>query len=160
MNRAARLVSIVFICLVLFIFWSPPQPRTPTLKKQEPEKPNTQVQEEVKDVVEKRPERKPHACPETFFTANDILSHQLCEFARGKYDLWLVINENVYDVSDWAPYHPGGILICHGAGIDATKLFKSSHQDWVSQNELPKWCIGKLQSGELGGLNKKDNHNK
>jgi len=160
MNNRARLVSILFICIVLFIFWSPPQPRTPAIKKQEPEKQSAQETADTKVVVEKRPERKPHACPETFFSAIDILSHQLCDFGHGKYDLWLVINENVYDVSDWAPYHPGGMLICHGAGFDATKLFKSSHQDWVSQNELPKWCIGKLQSGELDGLKQKDKHNK
>jgi len=162
MKTRTRVLAMIFVIVMLFVFWNPPQPITvsPTDSgSSEPTKPPTIPKPEPKkeppkeaEVSEKRPDRKPHACPETFFTAADILAHKKCDFGQGKYDLWLVINENVYDVTEWAPYHPGGMLICHARGIDGTKLFKSSHQDWVAKTELPKWCIGKLQSGELEKL--------
>jgi len=143
----------------LYTFWNPPQPRVATATDEpnggNPKPPaDTKPPSDGQVEEKKKPERKPHACPETFFTAADIAAHKKCDFGHGKYDLWLVINENVYDVTDWAPYHPGGMLICTARGIDGTSIFKHSHQEWVAKSELPKWCIGKLQSGEVDKLPK------
>jgi fatty acid desaturase 2 (delta-6 desaturase) len=38
-----------------------------------------------------------------------------------KDDRWLVINDQVFDVTEWSKRHPGGIrMISHFAGQDAT----------------------------------------
>jgi len=36
-------------------------------------------------------------------------------------DKWIVINDDVYNITDWAKRHPGGFrIISHYAGQDAT----------------------------------------
>lgn len=173
-------MSLTFIVVMLFLFWSPPQPHKTSGvaelhttdedidQESDTDKPSSQTDQNTAQNTatgsgsgsgsgsqQQKPlvERKPHACPETFFTAADILAHSKCDFNKGNFDLWLVINENVYDVTDWALYHPGGIQICTAAGVDGTKFFKGSyHPAWVNQQELPKWCIGKLLSGEINAL--------
>jgi len=40
---------------------------------------------------------------------------------------WTVINEEVYDISDFIQQHPGGIIIRIASGRDATTLFESYH---------------------------------
>lgn len=45
-------------------------------------------------------------------------------------DRWLVVDENVYDVTEWAKRHPGGSAILgHYAGQDATEAFLEFHKD-------------------------------
>lgn len=47
-----------------------------------------------------------------------------------------------------APRHPGGMMICGGAGIDATEMFKHFHHDGHASQVLPDYCIGTLKAGE------------
>lgn len=62
-----------------------------------------------------------------------------------KTDAWIVINKNVYDITNWIPNHPGGNIIMKGVGKDATVLFKSihNHSD-IAKSILSKYKIGKL----------------
>jgi len=47
-----------------------------------------------------------------------------------KTDKWLVIKDQVYDISSWANKHPGGSrVISHFAGQDATEAFRAFHND-------------------------------
>ena len=49
------------------------------------------------------------------YTWDEIKSHN----RRG--DMWIVVNEQVYDVTEWSNRHPGGARILgHHAGQDAT----------------------------------------
>ena len=62
-------------------------------------------------------------------------------------DVWLAVEGEVYDVSEYAPYHPGGeSQISRGAGSDATSLFKKYHS-WVNFREMLQPCyIGALDT--------------
>lgn len=42
---------------------------------------------------------------------------------------WLVIADRVYDITRWGPRHPGGKVIYHYAGQDATDCFREFHPD-------------------------------
>ncbi|XP_064858974.1 acyl-CoA Delta-6 desaturase-like [Oncorhynchus nerka] len=58
------------------------------------------------------------------YTWEEVLRH--CH--RG--DQWLVIDRKVYNITQWAKRHPGGIrVISHFAGEDATDAFSAFHPD-------------------------------
>ncbi len=58
-------------------------------------------------------------------------------------DAWIVINQRVYNVTDYLPYHPGGVSeIMKGAGIDATVLFNEAHSFVNVEMMLEKHFIG------------------
>jgi cytochrome b involved in lipid metabolism len=38
---------------------------------------------------------------------------------------WLIIHGNIYDVTKFIPFHPGGSAILEGCGKDATGLFET-----------------------------------
>jgi len=49
------------------------------------------------------------------YTWEDVRQHDLTS------DKWIVINNDVYNISDWAKRHPGGFrIISHYAGQDAS----------------------------------------
>jgi hypothetical protein len=60
----------------------------------------------------------------------------------------------VYDVTDYARYHPGGLAqLLRGAGRDATELFASIHR-WVAVEPILRGCeVGLLQQqgGDVDG---------
>jgi len=59
---------------------------------------------------------------------------------------WIVIDNRVYDVSDFADMHPGGagILQAYG-GKDATEVFWSYHRNEVLEKFHDKLCIGTVK---------------
>jgi cytochrome b involved in lipid metabolism len=61
-------------------------------------------------------------------------------------DCWLVINNNVYNVTTFIPKHPGGRDIIKGCGKDATNMFnrESEHQEKNASQYLPDYLIGTL----------------
>ena len=58
-------------------------------------------------------------------------------------DCWTIINGKVYDITDYIPYHPGGVKkLMLGAGTDCTKLFVKFHA-WVNVDAMiGKCCVG------------------
>jgi monoamine oxidase len=63
-----------------------------------------------------------------------------------KNDAWLVINNKVYNVTNWIDKHPGGKIIMKGVGKDATQLFLHyKHPNFVKESILPKYFIGDLK---------------
>lgn len=72
----------------------------------------------------------------------------LDEFLKhnSKDDCWISINNNVYDVTEFIPNHPGGVapLITHG-GHDATMIYEKLHPKGTIEKYLPdEKFIGKL----------------
>ena len=61
-------------------------------------------------------------------------------------DLWLVVDNRVYDVSKWAKHHPGGHLCMENvAGADATDAFENYHPAYVQPPGLVvfrQWLFG------------------
>lgn len=67
---------------------------------------------------------------------------------HAKDDLWLSIEGKVYDVTSFAPKHPGRLgPLMHLAGKDATVLFNNFHHD-VVKKYLPPMCVGKLEENK------------
>uniref|UniRef100_A0A0K3CCE0 BY PROTMAP: gi/472588351/gb/EMS25823.1/ L-lactate dehydrogenase (Cytochrome) [Rhodosporidium toruloides NP11] gi/647396142/emb/CDR38165.1/ RHTO0S03e04896g1_1 [Rhodosporidium toruloides] n=1 Tax=Rhodotorula toruloides TaxID=5286 RepID=A0A0K3CCE0_RHOTO len=55
-------------------------------------------------------------------TAAEVAKH------NSKGDIWVVIDSQVWDISDFAEIHPGGIKVLEqNAGKDVTKVFKTIH---------------------------------
>mmetsp|Transcript_38283 Transcript_38283/g.94972 ORF Transcript_38283/g.94972 Transcript_38283/m.94972 type:complete len:488 (+) Transcript_38283:257-1720(+) len=58
-------------------------------------------------------------------------------------DLWLIVHSKVYDVTRFAPKHPGGNMIWVKGGGDCTQLFDSYHP-LKTQAVLDKYYIGEV----------------
>lgn len=56
---------------------------------------------------------------EKTYTLADVAMH------NSKEDCWMIIHDNVYDVTDYVSSHPGGSAILEGCGIDSTNLFET-----------------------------------
>ncbi|KJH53242.1 cytochrome b5-like Heme/Steroid binding domain protein [Dictyocaulus viviparus] len=55
-------------------------------------------------------------------------------------DCWIHISGQVYDVTSYLEFHPGGILeLMRAAGTDATELFNQYHP-WVNYGSMLKSC--------------------
>lgn len=39
---------------------------------------------------------------------------------------WIIINNKIYDISNWVDEHPGGDVIKLALGKDATEMFRSA----------------------------------
>lgn len=61
-------------------------------------------------------------------------------------DIWIVINDRVYDVSKYQLEHPGGpIVLMNRAGKHASMAFEqASHSKNAIENVMPKYRIGKI----------------
>eukprot|EP01124_Arcella_intermedia_P017013 TRINITY_DN23659_c0_g1_i1.p1 TRINITY_DN23659_c0_g1~~TRINITY_DN23659_c0_g1_i1.p1 ORF type:complete len:152 (-),score=22.88 TRINITY_DN23659_c0_g1_i1:63-518(-) len=150
MNSRIRLILVLFVLIGLWFAWSPPGASLATEGKG-PQKAEAEGGGDAKPTKPAKQEKTD--CQTTYYTAADIKAHSLCEFGEGNFDLWLTIDGFVYDVSDWALYHPGGMLICTASGVDGTHFFHTTHSEMVGM-QLPKFCIGKLREGEIEKLKK------
>jgi alkylation response protein AidB-like acyl-CoA dehydrogenase/predicted heme/steroid binding protein len=80
------------------------------------------------------------------FTRDEVAKHN----KQG--DLWIIIDAKVYDISKFAPMHPGGLSVLldeEVAGQDATELFYQLHRHEV----LLKPGYSRLQIGTIEGEN-------
>lgn len=56
-------------------------------------------------------------------------------------DCWVALKGNVYNVTKYLHYHPGGVEeLMRGAGRDATKLFNEVHR-WVNYESILAKCL-------------------
>ncbi|KAI9246512.1 cytochrome b5-like heme/steroid binding domain-containing protein [Phascolomyces articulosus] len=76
----------------------------------------------------------------TFFSTADVAKH------NSKSDLWLVIHNKVYDITQFVQEHPGGEeVLLDEAGKDATEAFEDiGHSDEAREFYLTKYLIGEL----------------
>ncbi|CDH55944.1 cytochrome b5 [Lichtheimia corymbifera JMRC:FSU:9682] len=71
-----------------------------------------------------------------------------------KNDLWLVVHNKVYNVTEFVQEHPGGEeVLLDEAGKDATESFEDIGHSDEAREILEKYLIG-----ELDEASKKDNH--
>lgn len=63
-----------------------------------------------------------------------------------KDDIWVVVEDHVYNVTKFIDIHPGGVKqILQRAGADATKTFiEGKHPFNVSSSKLGKWKVGRI----------------
>lgn len=70
-----------------------------------------------------------------------------------KGDYWVVIDGGVYDVSRWAPYHPGGELpIRYMAGRECSDVFKAFHKSSIIEKKLPAFKIGEVKDDCMASI--------
>ncbi len=75
------------------------------------------------------------------FTAEEVAKHSSPD------DLWIVINDSVFDLTKFQKIHPGGKkILSKVAGTDATKQFQKYH----NANKVLKKYAPKLKIGEIG----------
>ncbi|BES91633.1 Oxidoreductase FAD-Hypothetical protein domain [Nesidiocoris tenuis] len=67
---------------------------------------------------------------------------------RKEDDAWIAIRGNVYNITRYLDFHPGGVAeLMKGAGIDGTELFNNVHP-WVNfESLLSKCLVGRLVGG-------------
>jgi len=78
---------------------------------------------------------------ETEFTWEEVEEH------THTYDCWIVIKGNVYDVTEFAPTHPGGRAIYSLAGRDASDVFTAFHEP-TTWGRLKEFKIGTVKDPE------------
>lgn len=59
-------------------------------------------------------------------------------------DCWMVIDGNVYDVTEYISSHPGGQEITRGCGIDASRYFNEQDHSATANAIKEKHHIGAL----------------
>lgn len=88
--------------------------------------------------------------PSTVSNAHDV---SLDELARHhtRTDCWMAINGDVFDVSRFVPYHPGGPKILEMyAGRDASTAFARNHASAAVLEAISNFRVGKLLDGGEG----------
>ena len=64
-------------------------------------------------------------------------------------DAWIIFNEGVYDITKWHKSHPGGTVILHYKGQDATEPIQAFHPDIVKVQKI-------MEIFKVGDLAEKD----
>jgi cytochrome b involved in lipid metabolism len=74
---------------------------------------------------------------------------------NSQYNNWIAYKGNVYNISKYLPYHPGGEeILKKSAGKDCTKLFDKYHP-WVDCDQILRKCqVGFLQDEGSSSDNK------
>lgn len=76
-------------------------------------------------------------------TAEQVRLHSTQE------DLWMIVYNKVYDVSKFAPLHPGGIeVLLDCAGVDATEAFQDVGHSQDAFDMLLPYLVGELPKAE------------
>lgn len=74
-----------------------------------------------------------------FYTMKDIKAH------NQKDDCWIVVSENVYDITAFLSTHPGGSsILMNVAGDDATDYFYALHRPEIIDSVAHEYLIGRL----------------
>ncbi|KAJ6190015.1 cytochrome b5 [Penicillium mononematosum] len=64
-------------------------------------------------------------------------------------DMWIIIDREVYDLSQFANEHPGGMkILLSVAGKDATKQFRRYHRDAILNRFKNQLQVGILDTSE------------
>ena len=78
-------------------------------------------------------------CLEKKYTLEEVSKHDQ------KDDCWIIIDDYVYDVTEFTEIHPGGKnMILMVAGKDATEYFHELHNENILQEIGEEYIIGKL----------------
>lgn len=80
----------------------------------------------------------------TFITMAEVRKH------NSEFDLWMVLENKVYDFTDFAPTHPGGPgYLTMYAGMDATDPFQAVHYGVYARAETKEYYIGDLDMSSV-----------
>lgn len=75
------------------------------------------------------------------FTMEDVAQR------NSKNEAWIIIDDLVYDVTNFVSKHPGGeLVLLDMAGKDCTDVFANYHSARIYKSWLPPYLIGKVES--------------
>lgn len=78
------------------------------------------------------------------YTFDDVKSHN-----KDK-DLWIVVDNGVYDLSEFADSHPGGKkILTRNAGKDCSKQFWKYHNASILKKVCLIWFYVMISSNEI-----------
>lgn len=98
---------------------------------------------EVQGEVETAPAEAPKKIAGKKFTLEEIEKHNTEE------DVWIIVNDKVYDCTDYLELHPGGLdSIIINAGSDATEDFTAIHSAKATKM-LERYYIGDLDKASV-----------
>lgn len=80
----------------------------------------------------------------TVYSFTDVAAHSTGE------DCWTIIEGNVYDITSYVPFHPGGPAILQACGTDGTNFFNERPNDGTSHSDNARTQLAKLKIGVLG----------
>jgi len=75
-----------------------------------------------------------------YYTAEEVAKHNKRD------NLWLIVDEKVYDVTEYVEDHVGGDAILRNPGKDNTKGFHGIQHPDRAHATLPDYYIGKLKA--------------
>uniref|UniRef100_A0A0K0FYQ5 Cytochrome b5 heme-binding domain-containing protein n=1 Tax=Strongyloides venezuelensis TaxID=75913 RepID=A0A0K0FYQ5_STRVS len=74
-----------------------------------------------------------------YFTRNEVADHSSVD------DIWMIIHDNIYDLTSFLDLHPGGMdILLEYAGMDATLYFENKGHSIQAWKMLEPYKIGKL----------------
>lgn len=77
------------------------------------------------------------------FSAEQVRSHS------SQSDLWMVVYNKVYDITEFANSHPGGVeVLLDCAGVDATEAFQDVGHSQDAFEMLLPYLVGELPPSE------------
>lgn len=73
------------------------------------------------------------------YSLKDVASHCTID------SCWMVVNDKVYDFTDFIEFHPGGLeLMLEYAGTDATNAFSEKPHTIEAAEMLKQYLVGEL----------------
>ncbi|KAK6202365.1 outer mitochondrial membrane isoform [Scheffersomyces amazonensis] len=91
--------------------------------------------------------------PPQFYTLDQVRNH------NSPGDLWMIIYNRVYDITDFAHSHPGGIEVLFDCGgVDATEAFDDVAHSDDAFNMLAPYFVGDLIPHEQIKYKKQPSH--
>eukprot|EP00547_Thalassionema_nitzschioides_P003977 CAMPEP_0194202222 /NCGR_PEP_ID=MMETSP0156-20130528/2296_1 /TAXON_ID=33649 /ORGANISM="Thalassionema nitzschioides, Strain L26-B" /LENGTH=867 /DNA_ID=CAMNT_0038927653 /DNA_START=77 /DNA_END=2680 /DNA_ORIENTATION=- len=98
---------------------------------------------EVQGEIEAEPAAAPKKIEGKKFTLEEVEKHNSEE------DVWIIVNDKVYDCTDYLELHPGGLdSIMINAGTDATEDFVAIHSSKANKM-LERYYIGDLDKASV-----------
>jgi len=72
------------------------------------------------------------------YTSTEVASHNQAT------DCWVIVDNKIYNVTDFVNIHPGGNKILAGCGKDISDLFNAKHSD-KAKKTLANYLIGSVK---------------
>jgi cytochrome b involved in lipid metabolism len=101
-------------------------------------------QNKLKDLIEPENSKNESNAEKPVYTWAEVRKH------NKKNDCWIVINNLVYNVTNFQKQHPGGSRLFHlYAGQDASEVFNAFHKEFDKVSKYSKlYLIGQIDANE------------
>lgn len=122
------------------------EPEAPATEEEETEAPATEEEEAETPATEENEVEEEEASPESD-PDDEALTMEAVEDNDSEESCWTVIDDVVYDVTDWISQHPGGAERILGlCGADGTAQFEQQHEgDSRPGDQLEEFELGPVE---------------